>query len=229
MGFFNKLFGSKDKQEQASQKSSLAEPEKREEELSRKYQSILPYFKQMLPTYPNIISEELPDDLSQIDKQKTYSINLVVKVICDDLNCMYVYDNESGLEIIQESELIELNISKEELHEIAMTNFRQFVSQRLNAQNNGEAFWFILDGNFEAGLVLIDEIWDQVEGHLKEEIVICVPSRDVIFATGKSNENLITDFTEKAKQILINGDHPLSKNWFIRQNKQWDVFRKILA
>jgi len=141
---------------------------------------------------------------------------------------IWVYDNESGLEIIQESELNELSITKDKLHEIALSNYRQLVSQRLNAQNNGEAFWFILDGNLEAGLVLIDEVWDQVEGHLNEEIVICVPSRDVIIATGKSSENVIADFTEKAKQILTTGDHPLSNNWFIRKNKQWNVFGKII-
>ena len=154
---------------------------------------------------------------------------MVIRNICDDLNCLYVYDNESGLEIILESELNKLSITKDELHEIAMSNYRQLVSQRLNAQNNGEAFWFILDGNLEAGLVLVDEIWDQVEGHLNEEIVICVPSRDVIIATGKSNENVIADFTEKAKQILTTGDHPLSNNWFIRKDKQWNVFRKIIG
>jgi uncharacterized protein YtpQ (UPF0354 family) len=232
MRFFNKLFGSKNKQDQPSQETTLTDEEKRQEELNRKFHSIFPYFKQLLPSDDNSISEILPGDFSKVDKQKTYSIpglNLMIKNICDDLNCLYVYDNESGLEIIQERELHELNISKDELHEIAMENYRQLVSQRLNAQSNGEAFWFILDGNLEAGLVLVDEIWDQVEGHLKEEIVICVPSRDVIIATGKSNENVIADFTEKAKQILTTGDHPLSNNWFIRQNKKWNVFRKIIA
>jgi Asp-tRNA(Asn)/Glu-tRNA(Gln) amidotransferase C subunit len=232
MGFLNKLFGSKDKQEHPSQEATLTDEERRQEELNRKFHSIFPYFKQLLPSDVNSTSENLPDGLSKVDRQKTYSIpgqNLVIRNICDDLNCLYVYDNESGLEIIQESELNKLSITKDELHEIAMSNYRQLVSQRLNAQNNGEAFWFILDGNLEAGLVLVDEIWNQVEGHLNEEIVICVPSRDVIIATGKSNENVIADFTEKAKQILTTGDHPLSNNWFIRKNKQWNVFRKIIA
>jgi len=232
MGFLNKLFVSKDKQERVSNESGSTEIEKEDIELNSKLHSIYPYFKQMLPAEENEILDTLPDDLSQLDQQKVYSVpemNIIIQNVCDDLSYMYVYDNGSGLEILQESDLMKLNISKEELHEIAMANFRQLISQRLNAQNNGETFWFILDGNLEAGLVLVDEIWDQVEAHLNEEIVICVPARDVIIATGKSNENIIADFTEKAINILTSGDHPLSYNWFIRQDKQWKVFREMMV
>jgi uncharacterized protein YtpQ (UPF0354 family) len=231
MRFLKKLFSSKEEQIQTNHSSDslLTEQEKKQTELSKKFSSIFPYFKQLL--FDNSTPESLPNDLSNIDKTKTYSVpglNLIIKNICDDLNCLYVYDTETGLEIIQASELTKLNISKEELHEIAMANFRQLISKRLKVQNNGEYFWFILDGNLEAGLVLVDEIWDQVEGNLKEDIVICVPSRDIIVATGKSNSKVIADFTEKAKQILNGGDHPLSKNWFIRENKTWKVFKRII-
>lgn len=201
------------------------------ENSNNKLNSIFPYFKQILPPHNGTKSEQLPEDLSTIDKEKSYSVsgvNLIIKNICDDLNCLYVYDTEAGLEFIQESEINKLYIDREKLHEIAMSNYRQLLSQQLNAQNNGESFWFIIDGNYEAGLVLVDEVWDQIEGYLQEEIVLCVPSRDVIFATGKSNKDTISDFTEKAKQILTSGNHTLSKNWFVRQNKQWNVFRKIM-
>jgi uncharacterized protein YtpQ (UPF0354 family) len=225
MNFLKKLFGTKE------QLPQLTDEQIKEAILAKKFNSIFPYFKQLIESDNNEVTETLPSDLSTADKSKVYSIpeiSLVIKNICDDLNCLYAFDNDSGLEIIQESDIEELNISKEELHEIAMANYRQLISTKLNAQNNGEAFWFILDGSLEAGLVLVDEIWDQVEGHLKEEIVMCVPSRDVIIATSKTNETVIADFTEKAKNILTSGDHPLSKNWFVRENKTWKVFKQII-
>jgi uncharacterized protein YtpQ (UPF0354 family) len=230
MSFFRKIFGSKDELVQNNQEAPRVEKGDKTE-LSLKLNSIYPYFKQLLPSDDKEISERLPDDLSTVDNSKKYSVpglKLIIRNICDDLNCLYVYDNETGLEIIQEKELKKLNISEQELHEIAMTNFRKLVSKRLNAQNNGETFWFRLDGNLEAGLVLVDEIWEQIEWHLKEPVVICVPARDVLIATGKSNNNVIEEFTEKSKKILLTGDHPLSKNWFIRENTTWKVFKKII-
>ena len=228
MNFLKKLFGTKETGKEPIIQPTLTAEQNKEAELLAKFNSIFPYFKQLPPSDDNEVTENLPSDLSKTDKAKVYTvpgISLVIKNICDDLNCLYAYDNDSGLEIIQESELKELKISKDELHEIAMSNYRQLIAKKLNAQNNSEAFWFILDGNLEAGLVLVDEIWDQVEEHLKDEIVICVPSRDVIIATGKSNNLVIEDFSKKATEVYLNGDHPLSKNWFLKVNKKWEVFK----
>jgi uncharacterized protein YtpQ (UPF0354 family) len=85
-----------------------------------------------------------------------------------------------------------------------------------------------VNGNLEAGVILIDEIWDQMESQIGEQVVISVPSRDVVIATGKSNRDAINTFSEKAKTVLQSGDHPLSKNWFIRNNNQWELFEKIM-
>lgn len=103
------------------------------------------------------------------------------------------------------------------------------MAQQLNTQNNGEVFMFILDGNLEAGLILIDEIWKQLAEHLKDEIVVCVPPQDVLVATTKSNEAMIEAFTIKARDVLVSGDHPLSKYWYIRQGNDWVAFRQIIA
>jgi hypothetical protein len=51
----------------------------------------------------------------------------------------------------------------------------------------------------------------------------------VIMATGKSNRIMIDRFKENSKQILLTGDHPLSKNMFIRESGHWRSFEKILS
>jgi hypothetical protein len=225
MSIFSKKF--RDKKENIElEKVSQVKP--LEADLSKILSSIYPYFKQFMPSTGE--SEELPKNFEEIDKSKVYhhpSFKPIVKNICEDLNYLYAIDKDYSYEIIQEDKLLELNITEEELHEIALTNFRQLLSTNLKAQGDKNGLMFMVNGNLEAGLVLIDEIWDQVENQIGEQIVIAVPSRDVIVATGKSNRRMIESFNERAKIILNSGDHPLSRNWFVRNNKKWELFEAI--
>jgi len=221
MNFFKKIFP------KGNTKENKDSEVKSFEEISGK---IFPYFKQFSPsTEP---THPLPDDFSKIDKTKTYDaagVSIVFSNICEDLNCLYAIDTGNSFEIIQHRHLKDWNISKEKLHLIAIENFRSLIVQKMTAKGDTNAIMFIVDGNLEAGLVLIDEIWLQLEDQIGEQVVITVPSRDVIMATGKSNRIMIDRFKENSKQILLTGDHPLSKNMFIRESGHWRSFEKILS
>ncbi len=221
MGIFNKFFSS-NIGNNVTQNFSF--------DMRNRIETIYPYFKQVL--VPSTISQELPIDFSEIEENKTYKsedLSFITKNICGDLVCFYVLDNQNGYEYIQENHLKSVNINAEQLHEIAMSNYQRLISKQMRNQNNDDAIWFFVDGNLEACLILVDEIWDQVYIFLKEDVVVCVPARDIIFATGASKTNVISDFSEKAREILNSGDHPLSKNWFIRKNNRWEIFKQIEA
>lgn len=220
MSFLKKIF------KKGNDKAPKKRPTGSFEDISTK---IFPYFKQFLP--PAAVTYPLPDDLSKTDKTKTYDVpeaNIVFSNVCEDLNCLYAIDTEDVLEIIQGRHLGEWNINKDRLHTLALENFRSLIVQKMATQGDANGIMFIVDGNLEAGLVLIDEIWTQLQEQIGEEVVITVPSRDVIMATGKSNRTMIDKFKENSKQILLTGGHPLSKNLFIRKDEQWSFFEKIL-
>jgi len=221
MGILSSLFG---KSNEKKQPVGAVSHDSREKTLK----SIFPYFKQLLP--PAGVAEALPDDLKRVDSSKTYehpSIKPVIREVCEDLNCLYAIDNEYGYEIIQEDTLTGLAIDREQLHAIALENYRQLLSKNMKAHGDANGILFTVDGNLEAGLVLIDEIWDQMEEKIGEEVVVAVPARDVVVATGRSNRSMIDTFNQKARNILNGGDHPLSGNWFVRKNRKWEVFEPI--
>jgi len=225
MDFLKKIFGKKLKQRSAEE--DPANPERTFVEIKP---FIYPYFKQL--TALTIPAGVVPNDMAQVDEATTYElpgVSLVIFNVCEDLNCLYAIDNEYGLEIIQDAHLGKWEINKAELHDIALENFRSLIATKMTARGDTNGIMFTIDGNLEAGLVLIDEIWEQLEEQVGESIVVSVPSRDVIVATGKSNRPMIDAFTENSKQILTTGDHPLSRNWFIREKGKWKVFEKILS
>lgn len=223
MGIFKNLFGSNSNDKNKSGKSEYSF------DIKNRTDTIYPYFKQILELSQN--SEELPENLKEIDKTKSYksdNLKLITKQICADLKLFYVLDNDNGYEFIQEQHLNSVNINSNQLHEIAMHNFQDLISKKMRNQNNDDAIWFFVDGNLEACLMLVDEIWEQVQNFIKDDVVVCVPARDIIFATGANKTKVINDFSEKAKEILNSGDHPLSKNWFIRNENKWEVFKEII-
>lgn len=227
MSFLNKFFKNKRSDKTGIGKDNLltSQPKTFKEVESLIY----PYFKQV--SQSNEETYQLPDDLSQVDKSKTYHIDgveLIIKNICADLNCFYAIDIESGYELIINRHLEEWQIDELRLHEIALGNFRNLVTTNLKGHGDTNGLMFTLNGNLEAGLILIDEIWTQLEEQVGEPVVTAIPSRDVVVVTGKSNRVMIDNFKEKAINILINGDHPLSKNWFIKTNQGWTIFEKIM-
>jgi uncharacterized protein YtpQ (UPF0354 family) len=222
MSLFKKLFRKKES-------NSTIESAFYEKPFSEVSAKIYPYFKQFLPSNGNSIP--LPDDFKEIKKDETYDlpgVSLIFKNICEDLNCLYVFDTGNSFEIIQESHIQAWGVDQHKLHEYAIENFRTMITQRLSARGDTNGIMFVLDGNLEAGLVLIDEIWEQYEDQVGEKIVITVPSRDVIMATGVSNRAMIDQFKQNSKRILLEGEYPLSKNLFIRESSQWNLFEKII-
>ncbi len=221
MSFFKNLFNKK-----TSDPSS--EPSFYQRPFSEVSEKIYPYFKQFLPSTKEAVP--LPEDLKKVKYDETYNLpktSLIFKNICEDLNCLYVFDAGDSFEIIQGSHLETWAIEQDKLHDQAIENFRTLLTQKLSARGDTSGIMFIIDGNLEAGLVLIDEIWEQYEEQVGEKIVITVPSRDVIMATGMSNRPMIDQFKQNSKQILLEGNYPLSKNLFIREKSGWNLFERI--
>lgn len=224
MSFLKKIFG----KSASSQKTTNPEIET-EKSFAEISSRIFPYFKQFLPSEE--ATHPLPVDLGKIDESKTYEVpdlKIVFRNICEDLNCLYAIDTGTSFKIVQEKHINEWGIDRERLHELAVENFRSLIVQRMTAKGDSNGIMFFVDGNLEAGLVLIDDIWQQLEDQIGEQIVITVPSRDVIMATGKSNRAMIDKFKQTSKDILQNGDHPLSSNLFIRDAAGWNFFEQIL-
>ena len=147
--------------------------------------------------------------------------------INDDLDYFYVDYSGEGLELLQKRHLDQLALSMEEFHAMALENYRHFIADHLNTQSDGDAYWFILDGNLESSLLLIGEVWQQIQEALKDELIVCVPTRDVVIATGKGKKESQKSFSERAATVFESGNHPLSDYWFSWEGDRWTRYKSI--
>jgi uncharacterized protein YtpQ (UPF0354 family) len=225
MSFFKKLFsGQRSNKDAASHKSQ----EQGFSDFENVKSSIFPYFKQL--SVSNDAAQKLPEDLSDVKHDVTYEapgVELVIKHICEDLNCLYVIDSGNDYKIIQQRHLSHWQIDQARLEQIALDNLTTLAMTNLSVKGDSNGLMFVLNGNLEAAIVLMDQIWIQLEEQIGEAIVIAVPSRDVLLATGASNETMLESFAKTAADVYKNGDYPLSRNLFIRDGGVWKLFRQL--
>ncbi|MBN9382948.1 MAG: DUF1444 family protein [Chitinophagaceae bacterium] len=199
-----------------------------EHKLENVRDKIYPYFKQF-----KAITEEsvpLPDNLSEIDNAKIYEapqVQLVRRTIVEGLELLYAVDSGYSYEIIQERNLAEWHLTEDQLYEIAKENFNNLLVNNLKGHGDSNALMLTVNGNLEAGLVLIDPIWEQLEPQIDDTLVIAVPSRDVVLVTGEHKKEFLSSLRQKAREIYEKGDHPISELLYRRVNGKWEVFEKF--
>lgn len=170
---------------------------------------IFPYFKQLLPGN---------------GEDETSGIRLVTHALVKGLTLFYAVDIGNGFQIIQESMLVDWGLTEPQLFDIAIGNFANLLAGQLQVHGDSNGVMLTVDGNLEAGLVLMDDIWEQLEPQIGDTLVLAVPTRDVVMVTGENNEEFLQQMREKAREIYENGDHPLSELLYKRVDRKWEVF-----
>ena len=138
----------------------------------------------------------------------------------DELYIFYVEDTETNINYINKEDFEKLNVEFKDLKKIAIKN----LSDAIEIEKHGAKGYYILlaGGNYESSLILLD-IWNQENFKVNGEIVIGIPSRDLLIITGKDDfENI-----EKLKKTVIdtneNGDHCVSTKLFAYQKGKFET------
>jgi len=108
-----------------------------------------------------------------------------------DLDIFYVVDTEHSLRYLTKKDTDELDLSIEALREVAINNLNRF-----DVRCHGEDGYYMLTagGTYEASMILLD-IWYKDNFDIDGNIIIAVPSRDVVLITGSRDSAIFTECT----------------------------------
>ena len=150
----------------------------------------------------------------------------VVRDLGNGLLVVYVVDSGQSFQYVQNRHLSEAGMTHDALHATAMSNFLKFISERTRMQPHGNIFAMFLDGNFEASLLLVDQLWDQsLTQFVQAGFVTAVPARDVLaFADAHSSAG-IAELRGLVARLFPNGDHLISQDLYRRESSQWVRFQ----
>ena len=138
----------------------------------------------------------------------------------DKLYIFYVENTETNINYLTQEQFIKLNIKLGELNKIALEN----LSNSIQIERHGENGYYMVlaDGNYETSMILLD-IWNKENFDVKGEIVIGIPSRDLLIVTGKDDSENIEKLNKLIIEINKNGDHLVSTNLFEYRNGKFET------
>ncbi len=143
-----------------------------------------------------------------------------------DLLVAYVVDGTDAFTYIQHRDLSSSAITQDQLHETGLQNLAAIANNRnlrVFPHPSGEMFGVLLDGNFEASLILLDSLWDgSFRQFVKGDYIIAIPTRDVLaFCDSRSSAGR-EQLRGILDQLKNSKDHPLSQDLYVRRNGKWE-------
>jgi uncharacterized protein YtpQ (UPF0354 family) len=133
----------------------------------------------------------------------------------------YVVDEGATLRLITVGECQALGVSTKMLRKTAMANLSRSVEERgVRLSRHSEIITLLFDGNFEATLLLHDELWPHLHERLGGELFAVAPARDVLAVSAPHGLN---ELREVIARVWPDGDHLLTRDVYRRVNETWTL------
>lgn len=164
-----------------------------------------------------------------IDEPPTVTLDLanspVMKKVAPSLAATYVVDTSNSFTYIQHRHLSVAGVTAEELHSKAIYNLAAMAQTQVKVQPYGNIYAVLMDGNFEASLILFDGFWVQSCAHLAPNgFVAAFPARDILAFTDAANTQGIQELYQLCTRVGSTSDHPLTSQLHSYVNGVWQTY-----
>lgn len=143
----------------------------------------------------------------------------------NNLLIAFIVDSGDSFTYIQHRHLSQAGITESELQQIGIGNLAEVAwngNLRVTPHPTNEVFAVMLDGHFEASLILIDALWDEsFRQFLHGEYVAAIPTRDVLAFCDSHSELGRQELQSIVDQLRTSNDHPLMHELLVRRNGKW--------
>jgi Protein of unknown function (DUF1444) len=173
----------------------------------------------------NCLIPVIKDDrfLHEIAKQSGSKFKPTAERLAADLWILYVFDADGRMVFLTEEKREQLGLDLPKLRALSMENLRR-ITPELERHGTNDLYMLVLDGNYEASLLLSDKLWDSQSSVIKGDLVAVVPSRDVLLFSGTGSPAALQSTKKKAQQIDETGNHLISTTLLIRHSNHWEKY-----
>lgn len=94
------------------------------------------------------------------------------------------------------------NITPEQLESIAFDNLSKNIEYKWCETNEKGIYGILAGGNFEAESICSQEIWKEISDTLEDDVIISIPTKDIVFYTKLNDKKLKNKMIGMAKKMF---------------------------
>ncbi len=146
---------------------------------------------------------------------------------CEPLNehlvVLYAVDTERSIKYLGSDDIESLGLEPGELRRRALKNLNAILPEFERHGDSG-TYMVTAGGTYEASLLLVDTIWTTENFAVEGDIVVAVPSRDLLLVTGSKDPDGLKRLHDAANETVQNAVYYLTAKLFVRRNGKWLPF-----
>ena len=140
-----------------------------------------------------------------------------------DLIILYAEDSPKNIRYLGPKDLELAKIQRPELRALACANLKRLLPKIERHGTNG-LYMITAGGDYEASLLLLDSIWSGGEMDVKGEVVVAIPTRDLLLVTGSQNPQGIEKMKQMVKEASTSGSYRLTQKLFVYRSGRFGEF-----
>lgn len=157
--------------------------------------------------------------------QASGATELYFEPFIGDMVKVYAIDYPDRVAYVTTDNLAGAGVTIDAVKKAAFANLATKLAQT-QILNNGPGYMVITDGFYESSMLLDDALWADIAVQLGDDIVMIVPSRDVVVFGAAGNPDVIDFLSFSLRDALASGTHQLSERMYIWQGGSWQVLTR---
>lgn len=149
----------------------------------------------------------------------------IIRDLGNGLCVAYLEDRGQSFRYVNVADFDAAGCDIDAFHALCVENLADIARAKLSIRAYNGCYVMIMDGNFEASLILVDNLWDETLAHLAPTgFVAALPARDILaFCDAQSQAGLAELRQIVARlQSAPQADHLLRPELFRRVGKSWE-------
>lgn len=141
----------------------------------------------------------------------------------DELVVVYAIDTPSNIAYLNPGELDGLGVRRDELRALAVRNLRGLLPG-IEVQRGDTLSMVIADGNYEASLLLFDDLWARESERMRGAPVAAVPARDLLLFADSADADAVAQLREVAARAHAEATYGLTDRIFLLGDSGWQPY-----